>query len=59
MDRHADVEPVPRSVQETELLKHASAVVLHLAGLWGGKRNPVHLIQRIAPNKSALAVKVG
>ena len=59
MDRHTGVEPVPRSVQETELFKHASATVLHLAGLWGGKRNPVHWIQRIAPNKDALAAKVG
>ena len=59
VDRHTDVEPVPRSIQETELFKHASATVLRLAGLWGGKRNPVHWVQRIAPNKSALAAKVG
>jgi hypothetical protein len=59
VDRHAGVEPVPRSVQETELFKHASATVLHLAGLWGGKRNPVHWVERIAPNKSALAAKAG
>jgi len=59
VDRHTDIEPVPRSVQETELFKCASATVLHLAGLWGGKRNPVHWVQKIAPNKSALAAKVG
>ena len=58
VDRHARVEPVPRSVQETELLKHASATVLHLAGLWGGKRNPANWVQRVAPSKSALAMKV-
>jgi len=57
VDRHTHIEPVPRSVQETELLNHASATVLHLAGLWGGKRNPVDWVQRVAPNKSALAVK--
>ena len=59
VDRHTDIKPVPRSVQETELFKHASATVLHLAGLWGGKRNPAHWVQRIAPNKSALAAKAG
>lgn len=58
-DRHTDIERVPRSVQETELLKHAPATILHLAGLWGGKRNPANWVQRIAPNKGALAAKAG
>ncbi|KAF9778855.1 hypothetical protein BJ322DRAFT_1090007 [Thelephora terrestris] len=58
VDRHAGIEHVPRSVQEGELLKHASATVLHLAGLWGsGKRYPVYWVKRIAPNKTALAAK--
>jgi len=58
VDRHTGVEPVPRRVQEEELLKHTSATILHLAGLWGsGKRYPVYWVERIAPNQSALAVK--
>ena len=59
VDRHTGIAHVPRSVQETKLLKYASAAVLHLAGLWGGKRNPAHWIKKIAPNKSALAAEVG
>lgn len=59
VDRHTSVEPVPRSVQEEEILKYASATILHLAGLWGsGRRNPVYWVERIAPNQSALAAKV-
>ena len=59
VDRRASVEPVPRSVQEGELLKHASATIIHLAGLWGsGKRYPVYWVERVAPNQNALAAKV-
>jgi hypothetical protein len=32
--------------------------VLNLAGLWGGKRIPRNWVDRVAPNKGALAAKV-
>lgn len=47
-----------RAAAEDELLSlSAETYVLNLAGLFGGSRNPVNWIARVAPSKEALRVK--
>lgn len=48
----------PRAAAEDELLSLSNeAVVLNLAGLWGGSRDIVNWIPRVCPNKEAVRVK--
>ncbi|KAJ3305564.1 hypothetical protein HDV03_001430 [Kappamyces sp. JEL0829] len=54
--RHGPVTPDTRYRAEEWFLK-TGGVVLNLAGLWGGLRQPKNWISRIAPTKEALARK--
>lgn len=48
----------PRAAAEDELLSLSpNAVVLNLAGLWGGSRDIVNWIPRVTPTKEATRVK--
>ena len=48
----------PRAAAEDELLSLSrEAVVLNLAGLWGGARDIVNWIPRVCPDKEAVRVK--
>lgn len=48
----------PRAAAEDELLSASpEAVILNLAGLWGGTRDLVNWIPRVCPDKEAVRVK--
>ncbi|POY74760.1 hypothetical protein BMF94_2236 [Rhodotorula taiwanensis] len=47
-----------RAVAEDELLSmHEETVVLNLSGLWGGSRDPINWLSRVAPTEEALEQK--
>ncbi|GAA5865172.1 hypothetical protein JCM3774_002160 [Rhodotorula dairenensis] len=47
-----------RAIAEDELLsQHQETVVLNLSGLWGGSRDPINWLARVAPTEAALEQK--
>ncbi|KAI5474403.1 hypothetical protein MNV49_003371 [Pseudohyphozyma bogoriensis] len=58
-DRHSPFDTTnERANAEEELLAVSdNAFVLNLSGLWGGPRNPLNWVSRIAPTKAALLLK--
>ena len=46
----------PRAIAEDELIS-LGGCVLNLSGLWGGQRQPIHWIDRVADTKEKLASK--
>ncbi|GAA5984617.1 hypothetical protein JCM10908_003427 [Rhodotorula pacifica] len=47
-----------RAIAEDELLsQHEETVVLNLSGLWGGSRDPINWLARVAPSEEALEQK--
>ncbi|KWU43388.1 hypothetical protein RHOSPDRAFT_19546 [Rhodotorula sp. JG-1b] len=47
-----------RAIAEDELLsQHQETVVLNLSGLWGGSRDPINWLARVAPTETALEQK--
>jgi hypothetical protein len=63
-NRSSPISPTnARGKAENELLSlnipHNSQVVLNLAGLWGGERNPRNWVGKVLPTKEALRKKGG
>ncbi|KAL8276236.1 hypothetical protein RQP46_011353 [Phenoliferia psychrophenolica] len=58
-DRHSPfATDNPRAIAEEELLDlRSDSFVLNLSGLWGGSRDPINWVSRVAPTKEAVAGK--
>ncbi|KAK4694282.1 hypothetical protein P7C70_g8763, partial [Phenoliferia sp. Uapishka_3] len=58
-DRHSAFDTTnARAIAEIELLSiHDNTFVLNLSGLWGGTRDPINWVSRVAPTKAAVAGK--
>ena len=57
VDRHSPCDATyDRLDAENVVLQHGG-VVLNLAGLWGGKRQPMNWVERVAKSKEMLAAK--